>query len=58
MFANNIVRALLSICSQVAGGQVVSGQTHDSGTFQNRQSKTWRFTHVYLVGVYTHRRAD
>ena len=27
VFANNIVRALLSVCSQVAIGQVVAGQT-------------------------------
>ena len=26
-FANNIVRALLSVCSQVVVGQVVAGQT-------------------------------
>ena len=45
VFANNIVRALLSVCSQVAIGQVVAGQTlvsRYSGTFQNRLGETWK----------------
>ena len=40
VFANNIVHALLSVCSQVAVGQVLAGQTMvsgDSGAFENRQ---------------------
>ena len=40
VFANNIVRVLLSVCSQVAIGQVVAGQTlvfRYSGAFENRQ---------------------
>ena len=44
VFANNIVRALLSVCSQVAIGQVVEGQTllsRDSVAFENRQRETW-----------------
>ena len=38
--ANNTVGALLSVCSQVAIGQVVAGQTlvfRYSGAFENRQ---------------------
>ena len=61
MFAKNIVCALLSVCSQVAVGQVVAGQTlvsRDSGAFENRQRETWKSTHVILVGGQTHRRAD
>ena len=44
VFANNIARVLLSVCSQVAVGQVVVGQTlvsRDSGAFENRQGETW-----------------
>ena len=40
VFANNIARVLLSVCSQVAIGQVVAGQTlvfRYSGAFENRQ---------------------
>ena len=40
VFANNIVPTLLSVCSQVAIGQVVAGQTlvfRYSGAFENRQ---------------------
>ena len=47
VFANNIVRALLSVCSQVAIGQVVAGQTllsRDSSAFENRQRETWKST--------------
>ena len=61
MFANNIFRALLSVCSQVATDQVVAGQTlvsRDSGTFENRQGETWKSTYVNLVGRQTRRRAD
>ena len=53
MFATNIVRALLAVCSQVTIGQVVAGQTlvsRDSGVFENRQGETWKSTHVHLVG--------
>ena len=42
VFANNIVRALLSVCIQVAIGQVVAGQTlvsRYSGAFENRQGE-------------------
>ena len=45
VFANNVVLALLSVCSQVAVGQVVTGQTlvsRDSGAFENRQGETWK----------------
>ena len=44
VFANNIVRALLSGCSQVAISQVVKGQTlvsRYSGASENRQGETW-----------------
>ena len=37
--AHNVVRALLTVCSQVAVGQVVVGQTlvsRDSGAVENR----------------------
>ena len=52
VFANNIVRALLSVGSQVAIGQVVGGQTlvsRDSGAFENHQGETRKSTHVNLV---------
>ena len=61
VFANNIVRALLSVCSQVSVGQVVAGQTlvsRDSGEFENRQKEMWKCTHVNLVGRQSRRRAD
>ena len=61
VFANNIVRALLSVCSQVAIGQVVAGLTlvsRDSGAFEDCQGETWKSTHVNLVGRQTRRRAD
>ena len=47
VFANNIVRALLSIRSQIAVGQVVAGQTtmsRDSRPFENYQRGTWKWT--------------
>ena len=61
VFANNILRALLSVCSQIAVDQVVAAQTlvsRDSGAFENRQRETWKSTHVNLVGGQTRRRAD
>ena len=61
VFANNIVRVLLSVCSQVAIGQVVAGQTlvsRDSGAFENSLGETWKSTHVNFVGRQTRRRAD
>ena len=48
VFANNIVRALLSVCSQVAIGQVI----------ENCQGETWKPTHVNLAWRQTRRRAD
>ena len=61
VFANNTVRALLSVCSQVAIGQVVAGLTlvsRDSGAFEDCQGETWKSTHVNLVGRQTRRRTD
>ena len=61
VFANNVVRALLPVCSQVAVGQVVTGQTlvsRDAGAFENREGDTWKSSHVNLVGRQTHRRGD
>ena len=61
MFAKNIVCALLSVCSQVAVGQVVAGQTlvsRDSGKFENCQRETWKSTHVNLVGGQIRRLAN
>ena len=61
MFTNNIVRALLPVCIQVAIGQVVAGQTpmsRDSGAFEIHQGETWKPTHVNLVGHQTRRCAD
>ena len=52
VFANNILRALLSVCSQIAVDQVVAAQTlvsRDSGAFENRQRETWKSTHVNHV---------
>ena len=51
----------MSVCSQVATGQVVAGQTlvsRYSGAFENRQGETWKLTHVNLVGRQTRRRDD
>ena len=48
VFAKNIVRALLSVCSQVAIGQVVADQTlmsRYSGAFESRQEEMWKPTH-------------
>ena len=59
--ANNIVRAVLSVCSLVAIGQVVAGNTlasRDSGALENRQKEAWKSTHVYFAGHQTRRRAD
>ena len=53
--------ALLSVCSKVAVGQVVAGQTlvsRDSGASENRRRETSKPTHVNLVGRQTRRRAD
>ena len=61
VFANNIVRALLSVCSQVAIGQMVAGQTlvsRYSDEFENRQGETWKPSHMNLVGRQTRRGAD
>ena len=61
MFANNIVRALQSVCSQVSVGQVVASQTLASrnfGVFENRQRETWESIHVNLIGRQTRRRTD
>ena len=61
VFTDNVVRVPLLVCSQVAMGQVVVGQalvSHESGAFENRQSETWKSTHVDLVGRQTRHRAD
>ena len=61
VFANTIVRALLSVCCQVAVGRVVAGQTlvsRDFGVFENRQRETWNSTHVKFVGRQTRCHAD
>ena len=61
VFANNTFRALLSVCSKVAIGQVVAGQTlasRDSVVFENRQREAWKSTHVNLVEPQTRRHAD
>ena len=45
VFANDVVRALLSVCSQIAIGQVVVAKTlvsHDAVAFEHRQMRgTW-----------------
>ena len=61
VFANDIVHALLSVCSQVATGQVVAGQTlasHYSGALENRPGEMWKPTHVNIVGHQPRHRAD
>ena len=61
MFANNVVRALLPVCSQVAVAQVVTGQTlvsRYSGAFENRQEETWESPHVNFVGRHFRCRAN
>ena len=61
VFVNAIVRALLSVCSQIAIGQMVASRTlvsRYSGAFENRLGETWKSTHVNLVGRQTRRRAD
>ena len=53
VLANNVVRALLSVCSEVAISLAVPGQTpvsRYSGAFENCQGETWTSTHVNLVG--------
>ena len=54
MFANNVVRALLPVGSQVTIGQVVTYQalvSRYSLAFENRQGETWKSTRVNLVGL-------
>ena len=61
VFVNDVVRALLPVCGQVAIGQVVAGQTLGSRyscAFENHQGETCRPTHVNLVGGQTRCRAD
>ena len=61
VLANDIFRALLSVCSQVTIGQVVAGQTlvsRYSAAFETRQGETWKPTYVNLFGRQTRRRAD
>ena len=61
VLARNIVRVPLSVCTQVAVGQVISGQTlvsRDSGAFENRQGQTWKSTQVRLVGLRTRHRPN
>ena len=62
VIANDVVRALLSVCSQIAIRQVVVAKTlvsHDAVAFENRQTRgTWESTHVDLVGRRTRCRAD
>ena len=61
MFANNIVRAILSVCSLVAIGQVVAGYTlvsRDFDALENHQREAWKSTHVYLAGLQTSRLTD
>ena len=61
MFANNVVRVLLSVCGEVAIGQVVAGQTlvsRYSGAFENRQGETWKPIHVNFVRRQTRCRDD
>ena len=53
MFANKIVRTMLSVCSQIAVGQMVTGQnrvSRDSRAFENCQRESWNSAHVDLVG--------
>ena len=60
-FANNFVRALMSVCSQVSIGQVAAGQalvSRYAGALENRQGGTWKPAYVKLVGRQTRRRAD
>ena len=61
VFASNIVRALLSVRSQISVGQMVAGQalvSRDSKAFENCQRGTWKSTHVDLVWSQTRPRAD
>ena len=53
MMANDIVRAPLTVCRQVAVGEVVGGRmlvSADPGAFENRLRETWKLAHVDLVG--------
>ena len=61
IFANNIIHALLAVCSKVAVGRVVASQTlvyRDSGALENCHRETRKSTHVNLVGSQTRRHAD
>ena len=59
--ADNVVRALLPVDSQVAIGQVVTAETlvsHDTSVVENSQGNSRESAHVDVVGRQTRRRAD
>ena len=61
VFAKNVVRALPPVCSLVAIGQVIAGQTlvsRYSGAFKNHHGETWKPIRVNLIERQTRRRAD
>ena len=61
MWANSVVRPLLSVGGHVAIDQVVAGETpvpHDAGAVENRQGETRESARVDLVGRQARRRAD
>ena len=61
VFAKNVVRALPPVCSLVAIGQVIAGQTlvsRYSGAFKNHHGETWKPANVNPVGRQTRRRAN
>ena len=53
VFADDIVRALLTVRRQVAVGEVIVGQAlvaEDAGAFRNRQREARKSAHVDVVG--------
>ena len=53
VFADDIVRALLTVRRQFAVDEVIAGQAlvaEDAGAFKNRQRETRKPAHVDLVG--------
>ena len=61
VFADDIVRGLLTVGRQVAVGEMIAGQAlvvEDAGAFKNRASEARRPAHVDVVGSQTDDSAD
>ena len=56
VFADDIVRALMAVCHDVAVHEVVMGKTlvaGDPSTLEYREREAWEPAHVDLVGSQT-----